>query len=279
MIRANPLLVEVARGLGGAGPAQYCYLFCLLFQAVVLLIWWPHESLFEVLRGAHHPDTLLAVLVAAGASLAYYSVCAGGEEFLLSGQRPLREWITFSALPVARITAGYVVGHLLQSSHAMVLSLPLILVAYAVGGGEMLLVAWVIALALIQALCYRLAAAAIYLAVGHIGPLTFLVLRAILLGGYLGGATLAPFVSHLAVSRQLLHAEQSVEVALSDAAWGSAQTIANDAVVGAWAIVDWLGLSPTAVFFCTYAIAALLLILVFHAQLNTHRRRTQTPVG
>jgi hypothetical protein len=201
---ANPLLLETLRGIGRPARAQLDYLNYLVVQAVVVFAWWPKDGLLEVLGSGDAPHTLLAAVLAAGVLVSYYAVRAGAEEVLLEGQHGLREWTAASPLPVSRILAGYLQGQVVHALHLMSLSSPLVLMAFAVSGGEWIPLAWSFAAILFQATFYRLLGAVVYLAIGHHGAITFLAIRLALLLVYALGAALLPVASHLVLSARLL---------------------------------------------------------------------------
>ena len=90
MSQFNPLFKEILRGLARPCPAHLAYLNYLLIQAVVLVLWWPKHTVFEMLESEKGPATLLALVMAVGMTVAYYSLRAGAEEILLPGQHSLR---------------------------------------------------------------------------------------------------------------------------------------------------------------------------------------------
>ena len=175
-----------------------------MIQAAVLLIWWPKSALAEVLETGNGPDTLLAVVIAVGATVAYYSIRAGGEEILLPGQHSLREWALETPVRLARVLSGYVIAHLLQTLHALLLSTPLLLIAFSIAGGEWRSLEWALVAILVQATFYRFTAAIVYLTLGHRENAAYFCQRAVLLGGYLGWGALLPAASHIVVSFDLL---------------------------------------------------------------------------
>lgn len=204
MTRANPLLVETLGGLTGAGRAQRDWLVYLLLQAMMVFLWWPKDSLPEVLDATDPPDTLLAAMLVAGATVSWYCLRAGAEELLLPGQHGLREWAAATRLGLARILAGYLGAHLLQVLHLLTLSLPLMMLAFGVSGGEWAAFGWCLCAIVFQATFYRLAAAAVYMAIGHHGAMTVLSVRALLLATYGLTTLLVPPLSHPALCWRLL---------------------------------------------------------------------------
>jgi hypothetical protein len=136
--------------------------------------------------------------------VAYYALRVGAEEILLPGQHSLREWALATPLKLGRILRGYVTGHLLQMFLAVTLSGPLLLTAFSVSGGEWLALLWSLVAVVFQATFYRLAAAVVYLAMGHFGTTTFFSLRASLLAGYVLALALLPAASHVALTLSLL---------------------------------------------------------------------------
>ena len=206
MKRTNPLVLEVLHGLAGRGPAQIAWIGYLSVQGLALFLWWPPEhDLYHVLATGNPPDTLAAVVIALGATLAYYSLRAGAEELRLEGQHPLGEWVLGTALPLSRILRGYLGGHLLQSLHAVALSSPLLLAAFSVAGGSWTGLGWSLAAVLAQAAFYRLVGALLYFTIGRRHALTLVALRAALLLGYAVPPFLLPAASHLMVSHRLFN--------------------------------------------------------------------------
>lgn len=212
MSRSNPLVVEVVRGLAGSGPAQVVYLGCLGIQALALFLWWPRRELFQSLANESGPNALLAVVIALGLTLAYYSARAGAEEFLLAGQQPLCEWAVSTPLPLPRVLRGYLIGHLVQTLHALALSSPLLLTAFSVGGGEWPVLGWSLVTIALLATCFRLVGAVLYLAIGHYDVATHLSLRALLLVGYAATPVLYPPASHFVVSYRLMDDPSSLHL-------------------------------------------------------------------
>lgn len=210
MGQSNPLVAEVRRGLAGSGPAHRAYLDYLVIQAVVLFLFWPKSELSHVIETGDGPDSLLAVVIAVGVSVAYYNIRAGAEEILLPGQHSLREWTVATPLKLTRILRGYLCGHLLQTLHVIALSSPLLLTAFSVAGGEWSGLAWSLTAVLFQATFYRLAGAVVYMTIGHHDTTTFASLRAVLLAGYAVTAALLPAASHLIVSSHLLNGRPSM---------------------------------------------------------------------
>ncbi len=207
MARTDPIAHEVAIGLAGAGPSQRAYLGYLVVQALAVIAWWPKGGVFGALQSGDGPDTLLAVLVACGITTAYHAVRSGAEELLLPLQHTLREWLDATPLSPWRIARGYLVGHLLQTLHAVALSSPLLLAALPVSGGEWPALGWAVLIIVVQSTCYRLGAALVYLAIGHRGELCFWAVRAGLVAGYVATAVWLPVASHPIVCARLLGGE------------------------------------------------------------------------
>lgn len=206
MRRANPLVIEVLRGIAGGGRAQTAWLGYLSLQGLALFLWWPPEhDLYHVLATGNPPDTLTAVVIALGATLAYYSLRAGAEELPLAGQHSLAEWTLGTPLSLPRILRGYLGGHLLQSLHAVALSSPLLLAAFPVAGGSWAAIGWSLATVLVQAAFYRLVGALLHFTIGRRRTLTLVSLRVALLLGYAVTPFLLPAANHLMVSHRLFN--------------------------------------------------------------------------
>lgn len=203
-MRSNPLLTEVLAGLARPGKASLDYLGLLVVQAAVLFLWWPKSGVGQVLESQHGPHTLAAVVMAAGATMAYYALRAGAEEILLPGQHGLRDWALATPLGLGRILRGYLLGQLVHSLHLLALSSPLLLMAFTVAAGEWAGLGWCLAAALVQAVFYRLCGAITHLAIGQHRFESYFTARAILLAGYIVVGWLAPFTSHVALTARAL---------------------------------------------------------------------------
>jgi hypothetical protein len=203
-MRINPLVLEVLRGLARPGQAHVDYLGMLLLQAVVLLLWWPRDPVVQMLENQSGPNVLTALLMAIGATTAYFSLRTGAEEVLLPGQHGLRDWALATPLGLGRIVHGYVLGHLVLSLHLLALSSPLVLMAFTVSGGEWPALGWCVAAAVVQALFYRLGGAIVHLTIGQHRAESRFFVRAILIVVYVPVAFLLPVTSHILLSSRAL---------------------------------------------------------------------------
>jgi len=203
-MRRNPLVAEVLVGLTRGGRAQRDYLGLLLLQAVVLLLWWPKTGVAQMLENQHGPHTLAAVVIAVGVTTAYFALRAGAEEVMLPGQHGLRDWALATPLGLGRVLRGYLLGQLVHNLHLLALSSPLLLMAFAVSGGEWAALGWCLAAALVQAVFYRLCGAITHLAIGQHRGESYVTVRAILLLVYVPVGWLAPVTSHVALTSRTL---------------------------------------------------------------------------
>jgi hypothetical protein len=253
-MRTNPLVAEVLVGLTRQGKAQLAYLALLVVQAVVLFVWWPKSGMAPVLASRHSPDTLIAVVIAVGATMAYHAVRAGAEEFMLPGQHGLRDWALATPLSLGRILRGYVLGQVVHSVHLLALSSPLLLMAFTVSGGEWPALAWCMAAMLIQALFYRLSGAITHLVIGQHPAECHFVVRTILAVVYVPIGWLVPFTSHVAFASRALGE-------------------------GAQAPPAFAGVSDHWAFMALYTGLSMLLALVLHLLLLRGRRAMAGPRG
>jgi hypothetical protein len=203
-MRINPLVTEVVRGLARPGQAHVDYLGMLLLQAVVLLLWWPRDPVLQVLENQSGPNVLTALVMAIGATTAYFSLRIGAEEVLLPGQHGLRDWALATPLAAGRILHGYVLGHLLLSLHLLALSAPLVLMAFTVSGGEWPALGWCMGAVLLQGLFYRLCGAIIHIAIGQHRAESRFFVRATLIAIYIPVAFLLPLTSHILLTSRAL---------------------------------------------------------------------------
>ena len=203
-MRSNPLVTEVLTGLARRGRAQLDHLALLLLQAAVLLIFWPKGDVTELLASQHSPYTLAAVVMAMGIAMAYIGLRAGAEATLFPGQHGLRDWASATSLGLTQILRGYLAGQIIHSRYLLMLSSPLLLMAFTVSGGEWSALGWCAAAALTQSLFYRLCGAITHLTIGQHRTETIYAIRTILVGVYVPVGWLAPFSSHLALTFRAL---------------------------------------------------------------------------
>ena len=209
-MRSNPLILETVRGLLAPGTPQPASLMVLLLPAAALLLWWPKARLVAVLQSYDSPDTLLAVLIALGVSVAWHGVRLGGEEILLPGQHGLQDWVIATPLSLSRIMVGFVLAHLLELAHLLLLVAPFPLLAMAVSGSDWAALGWSVAALTIQAVFYRLLACLIYLRIGHHDTASFICVRAVLVVGYGVSAFALPMANHMVLSSRLLAGELGI---------------------------------------------------------------------
>jgi hypothetical protein len=211
----SPLAHGIA-GLLGHGQAQLDYLMYLFMQAVVVFVWWPKNSLREVLTAGNAPDTLLAAVIAAGFASAWFSARAGAQELLAPRQRGLHDWAAHTPVAPARLLGADLAAQVLHTLHLLALSAPLLLMAFAVSGGDPGALAWCVCAIVFQALFYRLAAACVCLFIGPQRAMTTVLVRAIVIAGYLLTALFVPAASHLVLAWRLL--DQAPQVPHAEAA-------------------------------------------------------------
>jgi hypothetical protein len=204
MMRGNPLVIEVLAGLGRRGTAELHTVGLLVLLAGVLMVWWPKIGLEQVLESQQPPNTLMAVVLALGIAMAWLALLCGAEEIMLRGQHGLRDWALATPLRPGRILRGYLLGQLLYSLHFLALSLPLLLMAFAISGGEWAALGWCVAAALVQAVFYRLCGAITHLTIGQHRAESRFAVRAILVLVYVPVGLLAPVTSHVAFTSRML---------------------------------------------------------------------------
>lgn len=203
-MRSNPLVIEVLAGLSRRGVAELHTLGLLALLAFVVILWWPRIGLEQALESQHDPNTLTAVVIALGMATAYLALLYGAEEIMLPGQHGLRDWALATPLRPGRILGGYLLGHALCSLHFLALSLPVLLTAFAISGGEWAALGWCVAAALVQALFYRLCGAITHLTIGQHRAESRFAVRAILVLVYVPVGLAAPVTSHVAFTSRVL---------------------------------------------------------------------------
>lgn len=214
-MRSNPLVAEVLVGLSRGGQAQLDYLGLLLLQAVVLILWWPKIGVAQMLESQHGPHTLVAVVMAVGVTMAYFALRAGAEELMLPGQHGLRDWALATPLGLGRVLRGYLLGQLVHSLYLLMLSSPLLLMAFTVSGGEWAALGWCLAAVLVQAMFYRLCGAVTHLMIGQHRGESYFTVRAILLVVYVPVGWLVPVASHIALTSRALGESTATQAAFA----------------------------------------------------------------
>jgi hypothetical protein len=216
MMRGNPLLAETLAGINRTGSAHLDHLGLLLAQAAVLFVLWPKGDVTELLTSQHSPYTLAGVMMALGLAMAYIALRAGAEVSLLPGQHGLHDWALATPLGPGRVLRGYVAGQVAHSVYLVLLSSPLLLMAFTVSGGEWAALGWCVGAALVQALFYRLCGALSHLLLGQHRAETVYTIRTILALIYVPIGWMAPVTSHLALSYRMLAKNLSVPPAVED---------------------------------------------------------------
>jgi hypothetical protein len=240
MTRGNPIVAEVLLGLTRHGTARLDNLGLLALEASALFVLWPKGGVDELLASQHSPYALSGVIMAMGLGMAYIALRTGAERVLLPGQHGLREWTLSTSLSLGRILRGYLTGQVVHSVHLLVLSSPLVLVAFTVSGGEWAALGWCVAAAVVQAVFYRLCGALTCLTIGQHATESLFVIRTILVVIYVPLGWLAPVTSHLAFTFHTLN--ESAATPLAGAAPDPAVFIAIYAGPGVIAalVLVWL---------------------------------------
>ncbi|MDH3716312.1 MAG: hypothetical protein OET44_20995, partial [Gammaproteobacteria bacterium] len=171
---------------------------------------------------------------------------SGAEEFLLPGQQSVREWVLSTPLSIGRILRGSVLGHLAHTFYLLMFSLPLICVAFSVGGIEWRILALSLCTVVFQAMFFWLAGANVYLRMGHRGDATFFGIRTLLVVVYAVTAWLLPAASHVMVSIDSLG-------------------------TGTYAIGDFMALHAYQVFLLIHLVTIVVLVSALYSQLRRYR--------
>ena len=236
----NVIFIEALRGLSSAGRPQRDYLICLAIQGLAVLIWWPSPG--SMAGGT--PVTLFVVLITLAVTLAYHNVRIGAEEATFTKQQSLREWLFSTRVPVRNIVLGYVAGHCLQLSFWLILSAPLLLLAWSVNGSSWYSLFYSLLIIVVLVTVYRLAAACIYLGLGHYKTVTYYGIRALLIILYIILGIVFPASSHWLLTDQLL-----------DSSWSNPQWLNQiDSALSAFLLIH--GLCALALCVCLGVMAA-----------------------
>lgn len=201
MMRGSVLVVETLRGLAVYGRPQTAYFYCLIAQAIAVVLWWPKNT-----RDFSHssPLALFAVLIALGATLSYHSMRVGAEEVMFSNQQSIREWLIATKVPLSNLYGGYLVAHIIQTLYWILLSCPLVVVAWSVDGGNWRALAAVIGLIALLSSVFRMIGVCIYLAIGQYGVFTWYSLRVILLSGLVLSVLVMPVANFWEITERIL---------------------------------------------------------------------------
>lgn len=199
-MRSNPVAIDTWRAMQGFGSEQKTYLYCLMFQTLTLILWWPNSGLGAALSKQQEPVTLFATLLAVAFSMSYQAMRCGGEEQLGDEQQSIREWVVATRLSLGTLLSGYLLAHLAQNLQWMFLSLPIILVAYSIGDCDGYgLTLNLLAIVLICSF-FRLISVCVYLLLGHFDDLVYYLNRLLLFGVFIGSGWLVDNASYWQVA-------------------------------------------------------------------------------
>jgi hypothetical protein len=197
---SNALITETLRGLSFTGRPHRDYLLCIAVQAVAVLLWWPKSGYVETDTSL----TLFAALIAIAVTLGYHSARLGAEELTVPQQQSLREWLLSTSVPVRRLLVGYLVSHILQTVHWLLLSTPVLLIAWSVSGIDWQRLAYGVFSIVVLASIFRLTGSCLYLALGHHKTLMRHGVRAIVPVTYVLLGFMLPVSSHWQLTDELL---------------------------------------------------------------------------
>ena len=181
----------------------------LVLQALVLLIWWPINSLFERIDTTGEPSTLAAVVVFTGVALAYFAIQSGVEEIdlalsRLSARQSESARQTEKEAPARSISGTYWKNHFQQLGLLLALCTPITLVAHSIASVSATHLLWIAVITAIHTSCYRLLASWLRLRWAQRDTLlTLIALRATLVAVYLCTTVYLPALSHVRMSLQL----------------------------------------------------------------------------
>ena len=181
----------------------------LVLQALVLLIWWPINSLFERIDTTGEPSTLAAVVVFSGIALAYFAIQSGVDEIdlalsRLSASQSESSRQTEKAAPARTLSGTYWKNHFQQLGLLLALCTPITLVAHSIASVSTTHLLWIAVITAVHTSCYRLLASWLCLRWAQRDTLlTLIALRATLAAVYLCTTVYAPALSHVRMSLQL----------------------------------------------------------------------------
>ena len=109
----------------------------ILFAGVlflVLLLWWPRDTIAASLRGAAPPDTFIAVAVGFLLCLVVLDLRYGSESFSPERLSRLREYAALAPVRPLSIVAGKALFGLLHTGFMLALGAPFLLASFAASG-------------------------------------------------------------------------------------------------------------------------------------------------
>ena len=185
-----------------ATDGQQTFLGYLVLQALVLLFWWPVNSLFERIDTTGEPSTLAAVVVFTGAALAYFAIQLGVDEIAVS-QADVSAQQAEGAPPGITLRAYFKV-HVSQLGYLMLLCTPMTLLAHSIASVSAAHLLGIAAITAMHISFYRLLGSWLRLHWAQRDVLLVLiVLRVALVAIYLCTTIYLPNLSHVSVSLQL----------------------------------------------------------------------------
>ena len=192
-----------------ATEALQTFLGYLILQAVVLLFWWPVNSLFERIDATGEPSTLAAVVVFTGTALAYFAIQLGVDEIAVS-QADVSVQQAEHGAPLSRILRAYFKVHFSQLGYLMALCTPMTLVAHSIASVSATHLLWIAAITATHISFYRLLGSWLRLRWAHRDVLLVLIaLRVALVTICLCTIIYLPNLSHISMSLQLAQPSDS----------------------------------------------------------------------
>ena len=200
----NPVMTDMWRATHSFGKSQFAYLFCLSLQALALILWWPDANIGTALSKQHAPGTLFATLIAVAFTICYQSVRCGAEEIIGANQQSIREWLLSTRLTIRTLVTGYLLGHFLQALHWLLLSMLIVLVAYAIGDSSLSALTLNLIAIFLMSYFYRLFGVGTYLLLGHYDDLVYYITRIMLFAAFIGAGLVIENASYWQIAQSSL---------------------------------------------------------------------------
>jgi hypothetical protein len=133
-VSTNPYIDEGVRVYLSDTRILRTYVFLVGVLFLVLLLWWPRDTIASALRGASPPDTFIAVAVGFLLCLVILGMRYGSESFSPERLSLLREYAALAPVRPLSIVAGKALFGLLHTGFMLVLGAPFLVASFAVSG-------------------------------------------------------------------------------------------------------------------------------------------------
>jgi len=188
---------DALRALANTRDAKQTFLGYLIVQALILVLWWPKNSLFERIGATGEPTTFAAVAIFTGGALAYFTIQLG-----IVALPPCRS--ETNQILAWKTLGQYARDHVVQLGYLLALCTPVTLIAHSIASVPATNLPWIALITFVYASFYRLLASWLHLRWSESNPqLLANALRVVLVAITICTTFYLPSLSQVSVSRYL----------------------------------------------------------------------------